>query len=179
MSTGINLLDYKSRKEKQKETRGLRLMRLFSISLMFLVSAFSITFFILTSLSPLPELDKQHNAASLTLSNSIEDIVKLSLVKERVNRIRSVVDSRKRYYLILEDLEKKRPPGISFESLSIDENIVRISAVSSSLDAIGLFISEISAENTSQNFYSKVSLSKLYIISERGLFSADLIIEVL
>lgn len=179
MSNGINLLDYSSRKEKQKETRGLRIMRLFSVSLMFLVSAFSIIIFILTSLSPLPELEKQHDSASLTLSNSIEDIVKLSLAKDRVDSIRSLVDGRKRYYLILEDLEKKRPSNISFESLSIDKDTVRISAVSSSLDAIGFFISEISAENTNQNYYSKVTLSKLSVISERGLFSADLTIEVL
>lgn len=172
MSKGINLLDYKNDLRKKDKSHVHNWLRLSSILLLFGVSASSIVFFILIALSPLPELNKQQENASIILTEMVPDIIKLQLVKDRVNQIQVLDDNRLKYHLILQELDKIRPSDVDLETFTIGEEKLSFSIISSSLSSINSFLTKLSSSDISKSFLI-IEIPRIAVDKETGQFTAE------
>jgi Tfp pilus assembly protein PilN len=179
MNNDINLLDYRSKTEAQKESERQKALRKIAVGGLFFVSALSIMIFILIALSPLPELERQQEIASVNLSNSSADIIKLELARERAVSIRELIQKRKKYNEILENLRRMLPANTTFTTMSIEENSINFSVSSSSLFAIDNFMSQLKSQGADQYGYSEIVVSRLSADIEKKEFSVDVSIRML
>lgn len=179
MSNGINLLNYKNKEKVKNAATTHKKLRIASIVLLFVVSSFSVMVFILIALSPLPELNKQYNFASFTLSQSTRDIVRLGLVNERSETIKKIIDKRPQYDKIFEYLQNKIPGSITIEAFTIKEKVIALEISSTSLSDIDKFLIEIAREDNLSIKLSKVILSKFSIDSTKNRFVANVDINIL
>lgn len=179
MNNSINLLDYKNKIEVKKDHSHNRLLRMVAVGLLFTVSALSVIFFILIAFSPLSDLNKQYNSSVASLSGSISDIIRISVVNDRVDSIKKIVDNRQNYDKILDALQSKLPSGVAFESMSINEKTITLSLVSSSLLRIDDFLTELSKNNDKIVKFSNITLTKLSVDKDTNTFSVDLSAQLL
>ncbi len=163
MNKGINLLVHNSRTNSNKNGKAFKRLRIIAVGLLFLVSAFSVIFFILVALSPIPQLRNQQKNASFNLSLSNEDIVKLSLIKERTQTAKEVLGKRKNYEMILDSVYKKIPSGVTVDTISIKNNKLLLTLSSKSLMQLDSLISEIRVSESTEKLYSKVDLESLFM----------------
>ncbi len=170
MNNGINLLNYKSKKEVKINTTSHKKLRFAAVGLLFTVSAVSVMIFVLIAFSPLPELNKQYNFASFTLSKSTSDIVRLGLVNERADTIKKIIDTRPQYDKILEDLQKKLPNGVNVETIKVKNKDVALEVSSDSLSKIDDFLIKLSKDDYTSIKLSDISLSKFSLDAEKNKF---------
>lgn len=174
MSNGINLLDYKDKVERKKESRNIKILRISAIAFLFLVSALSITFFMLIALSPLPDLERRQNLASSTLSQSINDIIRLKLVKERAAGVTKIIENRKSYNIFIDYLREKVPSGVSVKSLSVSQGGINLILESSSLALLDEFFESLTENDESGITFSRADIPKVSTDQGGGLFVAEL-----
>ncbi len=179
MNNGINLLNYKNKEEVKSAATVHKKIRVASIVLLFTVSAFSVMIFILIALSPLPELNKQYNFASFTLSQSVSDVVRLGLVNERADTIKNIIDKRPQYDKVLEDVQKKLPDGVTVEKIRIKEKDINLEVSSDSLSEVDDFLNKLSKDDNTSIKLSRVMLSKLTIENEDNKFVISIDINIL
>lgn len=178
MSSDINLLDYNNKKIVPKSTSVQKRLRLAAVSLLFIVSTFSVIIFILISLSPLPDLDRQHKIASFNLSQSISEIVRLGLLKERTDNIKKIIDNRKNYDELIANLQTKLPPGVSVESFNVSDGKITFSITSKSVQRIDEFLNELIKNDSRFEKFSKITLNKISSSSEENVFLASFTINL-
>lgn len=179
MNNGINLLDYKNKAEVKKSYPHSKLLRMIAVGLLFVVSSLSVIFFILITLSPLPELNRQYKNAVFNLSHSISDIIRLGVINDRTDSIKKIVDSRQHYDQIMDVLQSKLPSGVAFESLSIDGKNITFSVTSNSLLRIDDFLTALIKNNDGSIRFSDITLTKLSSDANNNAFSVDLSVQIL
>jgi len=161
MNNSINLFDLKNKIPNAHSDKKQRPFRIIAISLLFIVSASSVIIFILIALSALPELRKEQKTASLSLSNSQADIVKLELIKQRTDSIKQLIDKRPYFDKLLEALQKKVPSGIDVDAYSIKGNNLLVTFSSKSLLLLDNFLNQITTDPESLKQFPKIKLTSL------------------
>jgi Tfp pilus assembly protein PilN len=157
MNNSINLIDYRNKIAPRPINRKQKLLRQIAISLLFLSASLSIIFFILTALSPLPDLEKQRKIASFNLSLSDKEIAKLSLINERTDKIRVILDKRVNYDEIIRKFQSTLPSDIKINSMGIQGKNISVVLSSNSLLSLNSFIEKISNDENSKE-YSQIKL---------------------
>ncbi len=161
MKNSINLLDYKNKIHPKQDHVKHRHLRLIAISLLFLVSSLSMIFFILITLSPLPQLRKQEKIASFNLTQSHPDIIKLALIKERTDKIQELINKRPYYDKTLKTIQEKIPRGVTIDSVEIDKNNFSVTFLSNSLLQIDSFLNEMTKSDETKKEFSRVKIVNL------------------
>ena len=122
--------------------------------MLFTVSASSIIFFLLIALSPIPQLRKQKDIASSNLASSQEDIVKLSLVNERITSIKSFIAKRKNFGDEVNFIQGKLTSDVSINAIILQKESVFVTLSSKSLLSLNEFINKISTGEGIERFKS-------------------------
>lgn len=169
MTSSINLLDFNTKVKTKRTFRGQNILRIIAIGSLFIVSALSIIFFILVAISPIPQLRKQKEDASRTLSLAQTDIVKIALVNERSKAIKSFIDKRENFDEVINYLQSKITPDISIESILMKKDSLYISLTSTSLLSINNFINKVT-NNTESLKFSQIVLKSLSRDEGKSIF---------
>ena len=163
MNNSINLLDYKNKiqPKHEHEKNKKRSLRTIAVGLLFTVAVFSMIFFILVAISPLPQLRKQEKIASFNLSLAHPDIVKLALVKERTDSIQQLMDKRPYYDRVLNSIQTKLPSGVRINEVSIDKDDFSVTLSSNSLLQLDNFLNELAIASEAKKEFSQIKIKDL------------------
>lgn len=171
MNETINLLDPNKDNNSAKSLKRLQLMRFFAIGMLFIVSASSIILFMLVSLSPLPELQRQEQALRLNLSESSEEMAKMALLAERTSAIESLLTKRTSYDQILSLLEERLSANAAITSIRVEQETLVVTIESRSLASLDTFLNGVIALVQEQKTFSQVTLSSLSSDNVRNEYS--------
>ena len=160
MKNSINLIDYKGRTSTDNHNQKQKLLRKIAVGLLFIVSTTSVIFFILITFSPLPQLKKQTDKSSFTLSLANDNIIKQAIVKQRLGNIKTILSERSAYAELVEYLQIRLPSGVVILALSINNDNLTVTLGSNSLLAIDSFLEKITNKDVTRKF-SKVNLVSL------------------
>lgn len=174
----INLLDSKDKTAPTYNVANQRMLRRIAVGLLFLVSTCAVIVYILIAVSPLPELKRQRKAASLNLSLSSKEIIKLSLIKERTDNITQLISKRPKTDKVLEEFQNKLPANVEIESMKIKKKNLIVVVSSKSLFSLNTFLAEI-MKNENSSTYSSIALANLGVNTEKNNFSMTLDIDLL
>jgi hypothetical protein len=177
MNNGINLVtDKRSIKSVSAIKDRLKILRISSMLILFLVGAGSITTSILIVFSPLPQLNKNEKKLKNELSVFQPDIYKLAFINERGNNIRKAISQRPQYDKKIEIIESKLPADVNLDSLSINKKVYTLKFSSKNLgsldgllnslvdstgkgkDFLRIYLTTISADKDNQKFTLIVNL---------------------
>ena len=171
MNSRINLLPTKKQVPSTASTRRAGRIRLFAISMLFGVSAASLIVFLVVALSPLPTLQQQERNATATLSQYRTDIAKMTLVNDRLKSTSLLLAKRKDFDKALEAVKNKMPDGVTITEVDMTRETVSVTAASSSLALIDTFITNLTNAVAEKKDFKQVSLSKLMVDDQKGIFT--------
>jgi Tfp pilus assembly protein PilN len=161
MNEGINLLDPNRQSDNSVPVKRLQFVRYFAVGLLFLVSVSSVILFMLVSLSPLPELQRQEASLRSTLSQSGEDMAKLALLDERATAINALLKERSSYEEVLSLLQDKLPNNAQIVSIRLDQQTLVLTIESRSLTALDSFLNGLIGYVQEKNTFSQVTMTSL------------------
>jgi Tfp pilus assembly protein PilN len=161
MNEGINLLEPNKNSSPVGFVRHIQKMRIFVISLLFLVSVFSVILFILVTLSPLPALQRQEEELQQNLLQSKSDITKLALLNERTTAIQSVLNKRASLDQTIGLIEDKLPQDTTFTAIQGDNKSMTITVESTSLQSLDTFMNGIVGYIAARKAFTKITLLDL------------------
>lgn len=161
MNKGINLLGSKKKSNTAPALKKLRLLRLIAICMLFIVSASSITLFILISLTPLPKLKEQERISQINLSHFSSDITKLQVLKDRLNSISNILSKRPSYDKKIDLIKSNLPHEITIKSLSLEKNSISLEISSQSLLLLDTFLNKLISDSGKDKDFSKITITSL------------------
>lgn len=169
MNEEINLL--KNKKISASPLLGrLFALRAASLSILFGVSFFSISLFILIALSPLPRLQDQESSEVQKVTLFHPKMAKILLTKERLVHINTVLQTRPLYHELLEQVTQQLSGDTSIDTVKLEATKLTISASSQSLGNVESFITNIQELNSQKKYFGKISLVNLYLNTESARY---------
>ncbi len=169
MNEEINLLKGKKTSASPLLSR-LFALRAASLSVLFGVSFFSISLFILIALSPLQRLQDQESSEVQKVTLFHPKMAKILLTKERLGHINTILQTRPVYHELLEQVTQQLPNDTSIDTIKLETSKLTISASSPSLGNIETFISNIQELNSKKKYFGKISLLNMYLNTESGRY---------
>lgn len=161
MNEGINLLDPDKKGSSTHFVHHIQKMRLFVLGLLFIVSVSSVILFTMVEISPLPQLRTQEQNLQQSLMQSQNDIVKLSIVNERMSSITSLLRTRPMLDQPLGLIEDKLSGDSTVTDIQSDDQTMTITVESPSLQSLDSFINGLVGYAQEKKGFSKVSLLDL------------------
>lgn len=161
MNRGINLLKRETKTKTSLLTNKLKILRLIAMSLLFFVSVFSVILFLFIALSPLPKLQEQEKMAKSNLLTNKEDIIKLELVNDRTQRIKSIMAKRSSYEQKLSLIKSKMPHDLQLSSLTVEKRNITMLVSSASLGILDTFLNNLKKAVDREKEFSKVTMLDL------------------
>lgn len=177
MNNGINLAtDKRSIKSTSIIKDRLKVLRISSMAMLFIVGAGSVIISILIVFSPLSQLRRDEEKIKTQLSVFQPDIYKLAFINERGDSIRKVISQRPMYDKKIEAIESKLPADVSLETLTINNKTYTLKFSSNNLasldgllnnlvgatgkgkDFIRIYLTSISSDKDNQKFTLIVDL---------------------
>ncbi len=169
MSSEINLL--RSTKSTVSPLVGkLFAFRAFSLVLLFVISFFSITLFVLIALSPLPKLQQQEQTELQKIAFLHPKMAKIMLTRERLNQIQTILQTRPVYSELLQKVSSYIPTGADVDAVKLESGKINITVSSRSLADIEVFADGVTKSNSNKKFFSKVSQLGLFLNVETGRY---------
>lgn len=170
MKININLLG-QSRKYDRKIRRQLQFLRYFALILLFGISAFSIALFLLIASSPLPNLQKDENAARFELERLHPKMAKYFVVNDQLSHIDSVLKNRKDYNAMIDLLEEGMPETLAFQALVINDQTVSFTFTSLNLEDFDSLLEKIDELTTSRRVFRQVLIDSFSVNPLNGRYS--------
>ena len=161
MNKGINLLGSKKKSNIAPAVKKLKLLRLIAVCMLFIVTAFSITLFILIALTPLPKLKEQERISQTNLLNFSADITKLQVVNDRLASISDVLSKRPTYDKKIDLIKSNLPREITIRSLTIEKNSISLDVSSQSLLFLDTFLNKLISDSGKDKDFSQIKLTSL------------------
>jgi hypothetical protein len=179
MSSRINLLGIKKKEAARPLLKKLILMRLAAIGILFLTGAFSIILFMLIALSPLPQLQKQEALEMNTLSQSKDDVAKLSVLNERMSSLSILLAKRTTYDQLLSKVQTYSPSGVTITAFSLSSDEINITVGSDSLKQLDILINNLVTAVQQKKDFSHISVANLSLDSLKNQFLLTLVLQPL
>jgi hypothetical protein len=161
MSEGVNLLEPNKSTSVGNLIHHLQVMRIFTVSLLFIISVASVIIFILVSISPLPDLKKQEQSLEQTLLQSKSDIVKLSLANEQTNAVNQILTNRQSLDLPLTMIKNYLSSDITVNQIQADNKSITLTVESPSLQSLDTFLNGLIGYVQEKKVFSNVTLVDL------------------
>jgi Tfp pilus assembly protein PilN len=146
-------------------------LRVLSFVLLFAISFFSITLFILIALSPLPSLQEQEQDAISQLAPLHPKMAKLLMTKERIGHIQNILQKRPEYSEILQQVSQQVPAEAAVDNLKLEGENISLSVSSPSLEHIDSFTGNIMRLNSENKYFSKIKILSLFLNVETNRYT--------
>ncbi len=161
MNEGINLLEPNKKSSSVVILKHLQTTRIIVVSLLFLVSAFSVILFILVAISPLPTLKNQEQSLELNLLQSKNDIAKLALINDRTDGISHFLAKRQMLDQTLGVIESKLSGNSVVSAIQTNSSSIVVTVDSNSLQDLDNFINGLIVLVQQKKDFSQVTLVDL------------------
>ena len=161
MNEGINLLEPNKKTSSVVILKHLQTTRIIVVSLLFLVSAFSVILFILVAISPLPALKVQEQSLQQNLLQTKNDSVKLSLINDRTDAISHFLAKRQMMDETLGVIESNLSDNTTVSAIQTTSKSVIITIDSNSLQDLDNFINGMIVLVQEKKTFSQVTLVDL------------------
>lgn len=178
MNEDINLVPGK-RKIALEQKKLVARLRLFSIILLALTVFSSVLLFFLKLQSTLPSLQREKNMLLTNLTLLSQKSAKLLLMKNRLNEVAIIEKKRQRLDELIGSVLEGVPVGVSLGSLNIDKKTVLITASSSSLSSVNIFLDRLVDKVVKGKIFSKITLDGLSVDSKANRYIIALTLELL
>lgn len=173
MSEGINLLLNKN-KNTRKNQEIIKVLRITSIVLLFLVAISSVVVFLLKLQSPLTNLQNEERDVLSSISVLHPKVARLFLVSDRIKNISEIISKRPDFEKRIAIILKAVPNDVSLSAFNIDNKNVSITASSTSLSSIGQMLDSLVAMVTNKELFSKINLQGLTVDGTNGSYKVSI-----
>ncbi len=174
MNEDVNLIGVTERHEAFVPEKKLQVMRFFAMLLLFTVSAAAIILFILTALSPLPQLQRQEQSLRNALAGSHTEMGKLQLLDERVTSAGEILKARKQYDAIIASVLHNMKGDIRITTIRMDKDALHLTVSSKSLASLDGFLNAMATPGRAPKEFSQVLLNDLITDEESAVYQMSL-----
>ena len=172
MNNGINLAtDKRSIKSTSIIKDRLKILRISSMGILFIVGAGSIIISILIVFSPLPQLHKEEEKLKTQLSVLQPDIYKLAFINERGDSIRKVISQRPGYDKKIEVIESKLPTDVNLDTLTINKKTYTLKFSSKNLDSLDGLLNDLVDATGKDKDFIRIYLTSISTDTENEKFT--------
>lgn len=179
MNDGVNLLEPNKNAGPGNLLHHLQLMRIITISLLFIISATAVIVFILVSISPLPGLKNQEQSLEQTLLQSKSDIVKLSLVNDQTNAISMLMTSRETLNVPLSMIKYYISSDMTVDTIQVDDKTITMTVESQSLKSLDTFLNGIIGYVQEKKVFANATLVDLTIDQSNNAYALTVQMDLL
>ncbi|MGH7245709.1 MAG: hypothetical protein ACREGI_02120 [Candidatus Levyibacteriota bacterium] len=173
MDTNINLVRKKDESLLQKE-RTLFIARVGAVISVTFIFCFAVVLFLLSRDPTLPDLQAQQNHAVSTLSLLHPKTATNLLVQDRVKRINQILNVRSSFDQTVNDFQQQIPPELDLDTFSLTQTTVTVSVTSSSLQAIGKFIDNLTQMVKDKKILKSVTIDGIIADEKSGIYSLSI-----
>lgn len=173
MSTEINLLRGK-KSRRNALLNKLAMLRMVSLSFLFIVSFSSIVLFMLIALSPLPSLQQRESEESKTMSFFDQKIAKILLTKERITHINGIIKTRPAYAETLQHIRAQVPEDLVVDSVKLVGNKIEVNVSGKTLEKLDSFSTNILKMNGKEKRFKRIMLTGLTLDTDTGRYVMSL-----
>jgi Tfp pilus assembly protein PilN len=168
MNNTINLLI--PEKHNPELIKRIKILRVISLSFLFIVVLVAISVFFLVLSSPLPKLRKEESAAVQQLSLLRSKSGKLFLLRERLSRIDNIVNKRQDFNHMIGKIQTTLPADVTIEHLKMNDGLLSVTVNSPSLLPINTFIANMTTLKSEDTLFSSLTLSNLAYDEENPIY---------
>lgn len=170
MNTEINLLQKKRSNAASYFLSKIVIIRLLSISILFVISLFSIMLFIFIAFSPLPSLQEREGDERKTLSEFHPKMARIVLTKERLRNVTTVLNKRIVYSEVLRSIEDILSDDAIINNFNLDSKKITIEISSLSLLPLEKLADDILTLNETKKYFSKITIFSLLLNPDKGRY---------
>ncbi len=160
MSKEVNLISSRRKESSISYRQAGNIKKVAYIFLGLCVIA-SVGLFVLNSTSELGTLSKKEDSLNQTLHTQQKKIVKMTLIKDRIESISDIQKKSKSYEDILVNVSSALPQDSKFDSFEVTKNSLNVTVSSSSLLSVNSFLDYIINNINKNHIFQKVTVSSL------------------
>lgn len=172
-SRNINLLPKKNREHVLYE-KYLKIYSIFSIVFFILICFFSVSTLFLNKNSSIDSLENEKSVLLKNISANSEKISKYLFVNTRLKDINDVIVKRRYMDQTLDLIIKEIPDGISVNSVKVDKKTLTLTASSTSLQTLNIFIDSLVGIVSENKVFNQIILDGLSLDNKRGYYTLSI-----
>lgn len=173
MNTNINLLLHTD-EETLRRRKRVKTLNLIAIMLLVGIGGISLFIFLLIQIINPQSIKKEQDAIREKISKLQDKQAKLFVLHNRIDNIEKVLERRIDLSNVIGSLLAKTPGRLFIENLEIDDKVVTMIAQSTSLSAIGEFISNLTDMVREKEIISSLTLNTLIFDDGRNLYQVSI-----
>lgn len=161
MNKDINLIRAKSQNPLTRLFDKIVLIRVLAVSLLSLVAAVSLAFFLLVAFSPLPQLQQEEKTKKTQIQLLHRRMGVVLGTQERLTAISSLLNTRSDIGKLMEQMDAKLPEDVVLSGFTVEDGLAKIKFTSSSIFSLEQAIKQISIppdKNIKQIILDQISL---------------------
>jgi hypothetical protein len=151
----------------------IQVLRILSLSFLFVIVIASVGLFFLILSSPLPALRAEESRATSELRTKQKTSGMLYLLRDRLGSIEGIINSRPKIKSLTEKVSSKIPENVFVDRIVIEQSTVTLSFSSYSLLFLSSAIEDIK-NLTNEKLFSSVTLATLTYDADRQVYVATL-----
>ena len=169
----INLVsgENEQAKSEKKKLKKVRLIAFFSL---IIVALFSVIVFLINITLPIQSVIQDQKVTSDSIFLLHGKLVKLYLIKDRVNNLSAILLQRKDYIAPVDKIFALLPSDLSVDGLVLDKNILTLTISGNSLSSINEFIDAVVTLGANKKLISDIGIQGIKLDSSAGNYSLSL-----
>lgn len=176
MNKEINLIRSKSQTPFAALFDRITIIRVIAFGMLMTVSALSVSFFLLVSFSPLPNLKREEQEKLTQLRALGKKKGVLLGVQDRLNNIKKLLASRTDIAELIQVVNENASGPVRLSSFSIEDKTVKLQVESNSLDEMDVFLGNMSKKQSIA--FSQVVMDGISLDQNRGRYIASISIQL-
>lgn len=160
MSTDINLLLHKD-EETLKRKQRVKILYFIAVVFLLVTGAIPIVIFLLIQATNVSSIKKEQADITAKISEFQDRETKLSIAENRISNISEILEKRKDLFKAMNGILLQTPDRLLIRDIEISDKSVIMTAQSTSLDAIGEFINNLTDMVRKKEVISSLTLNSL------------------
>lgn len=178
MSDDINLVSGKAY-QLEKELKRLKVLRITAVVSLVTVALISILLFVITFLLPIESVKKDQGKTLSSIGVLHGNLIKYSLINDRVKNISEITSKRKSYASAANLLIDKVPGSLSIDILNVEDGTIAISIDGVSLIPINEYIDTIIEIGDRRSVIKNLTVESLVLNNNTGKYILTLQADIL
>lgn len=172
MNNDINLIE--GEKTNLARKKRIFILRILSLVFVFSVAFFSILLFIINSRISLESVKREENSTLQKILFFKDRSAKFNLVSDRLKNITALLNSRKKYTVVLNTILQQVPSDVRLTGFTINKDDVLVTAASVSLLSINKFLDSFTSISQQKHAVKDMVIEGLTLDRQTGIYSLSI-----